>query len=145
MEITVEGWRAGREERNEAAKLSASDLPPLTDEQKAVARKMGISEESYARSTYAGRRSQDRLVEKTKRFARMLEKKLVDISGGAGIERVRLITIDHEFRIDISTNGRTVPFRVSEEMVDDLFEGGPGAIEEQIANRLQTVLAGQAA
>jgi len=145
MEITVEGWRAGREERNEAAKLSIADLPPLTDEQKNVAKKMGISEEDYARSTYAGRLSQGRLVEKTKRLARLLEKQLAGFSGGAQIERVRLVTIDHEFRVDISVNGKTVPFRVSEETVDDLFEGGSGAIEAQIVNRLQNVLAGQAA
>lgn len=145
MEITVEGWRAGREERDEAAGVPTGQLPILTDEQKSVAKKMGISEEVYARSTYAGRKNQERLIDKTRRFARILEKRLGSISDGAQIDRVRLVTIDHEYRIDVSLKGRTVHFRVAEEMVDDLVEGGSTEIEEQIVNRLGNVLAGRAA
>jgi hypothetical protein len=145
MEIIVEGWRAGKEERDAAKSVPASDLPILTDEQKMVAKKMGISEDAYARSTYAGRQNQDRLTDKTKRFARVLEKRLAPLSEGARIDRVRLVTIEHEYRIDISANGKIIHFRVPEEMVDDLIEGGSASIEEQIANRLENVLAGQTA
>jgi hypothetical protein len=145
MEIVIEGWRAGSEERKAAANAAAADLPALTEEQKTVAKKMGISEEAYARSTYAGRRNQERLTEKTKRFARILEKRLAALAEGARIDRVRLVTIEHEYRVDISTNGKIIHFRLPEEMVDDLIEGGSASIEEQIANRLEHVLAGRAA
>jgi hypothetical protein len=145
VEIIVEGWRAGREERDAAKSVPTGELPTLTDEQKMVAKKMGISEEAYARSTYAGRRNQERLTEKTKRFARVLEKRLTPLAEGARIDRIRLVTIEHEYRIDISANGKIIHFRLPEEMVDDLIEGGSASIEEQIANRLENVLAGQAA
>jgi hypothetical protein len=56
MEIVIDGWRAGGEERREAASAPAWQLPILTEEQKSVARKMGISEEDYQRNAYAGRR-----------------------------------------------------------------------------------------
>jgi len=145
MEIVIEGWRAGSEERKAAATVAAADLPNLTEEQKTVARKLGISEEAYARSTYAGRENQKRLTEKTKRFARLLEKRLAALAEGARIDRVRLVTIEHEYRVDISANGKIIHFRLPEEMVDDLIEGGSASIEEQIATRLEHVLAGQAA
>jgi hypothetical protein len=143
--IVVEGWRAGADERREAAAVPANELPVLNDEQKEVAKKLGISEESYARSTYAGRRNQERLLEKTRRFAQILMNRLGAVADGAKIERIRLVTVDHEYKIEISLNQQRIHFRVPEEMVDDLVEGGSTEVESQIVNRLQNVLAGRAA
>jgi len=145
MEIVIEGWRSGSEERKEAASVPAGELIPLTDEQKSVAKKMGISEEDYARSAYAGKRNQDRLINKTRRFAGILEERLREISEGARIDRIRLVTIDHEYRIEITLNGRKLFFRLPEEMVDDFIEGGSAEIGRQIMDRLETVVTGRAA
>jgi hypothetical protein len=98
MEIIIEGWRAGGQERKEAASVPVSELPPLNTEQKSVAKKMGISEEDYARSAYAGKRNQDRLIEKTRRFAEILGERLQSLSEGARIDRVRLVTIKVQHR-----------------------------------------------
>lgn len=145
MEIVVEGWRAGGEERKEAASVPTSKLPPLSDEQKLVAKKMGIPEEDYARSAYAGKRNQDRLIDKTKRFIGFLEPQLRNLSADAQIIRVRLVTIEHEYRIELSVSGRSIYFRLPEEMVDDFVEGGSSEVGRQIANRLETVVTGRAA
>ena len=145
MEIIIEGWRAGGQERKEAATVPANQLPELTVEQKSVAKKLGISEEDYARSAYAGKRNQDRLIEKTRRFAGILEERLRSLSEGARIERVRLVTIEHEYSIELSVNDRRIFFRVPEEMVDDFIEGGSADVGRQIMNRLETVLTGRAA
>ncbi len=145
MEIIIEGWRAGGEERKEAASVPASQLPPLNAEQKSVAKKMGISEEEYARSAYAGKQNQDRLIDKTKRFAEFLEEGLKGLSEGAQINRVRLVAIEHEYRIELSVEGRKIYFRLPEEMVDDFIEGGSSEVGRQIMSRLETVLTGRAA
>ncbi len=145
MEIVIEGWRAGGEERKEAAGVPADQLPSLTGDQKSVAKKLGISEEDYARSAYAGKRNQDRLIDKTRRFAEILEERLQSISEGARIDRIRLVTIEHEYRIEITLNNRKLFFRVPEEMVDDFIEGGSAEIGRQIMNRLETVVTGRAA
>jgi|SRR5208283_4625581 len=145
MEIIIEGWRAGRAERQEAETVPVSELPPLTDEQKAVAKKMGISEEAYARSAFAGSQNQKRLLEKTRRFGEILERTIRARFEGARIERIRLVTIDHEYRIDLSAGERKVLFRVSENMVDDLVEGGAAEVGRLIERNLETVLNGQAA
>ncbi len=144
MEITIEGWRAGGEERKEAASVPVWQLPPLTDEQKSVAKKMGISEEDYARSAYAGRRNQERLIEKTRRFAAILEAKLGSKVQGARIDRIRLLTIEHEYRIELSVEGKKVLFRVAEDMVDDFMEKGFADVGQRIEQNLETVLAVQA-
>jgi hypothetical protein len=145
MEIIIEGWRAGRAERQEAESVPFSHLPPLSDEQKTVAKKMGISEEAYARSAFAGKRNQERLLEKTRRFGEILERTLHTRFEGARIDRIRLVTIDHEYRIDLSAGDRKVLFRVPENMVDDLVEGGSAEIGRTIERNLETVLSGQAA
>jgi hypothetical protein len=145
MEIIIEGWRAGGEDRKEAKSVPANQLPPLNDAQKEVAKKMGISEEDYARSTFAGKRNQERLLEKTRRFSEILDSKLQSKFEGSRIERVRLVTIEHEYRIEISANQRKFIFRVPEEMVDDFVEGGSAEVGRVIERNLETVIAGQAA
>jgi len=106
---------------------------------------MGISEEDYARTTVAGKRNQERLFEKTKRFAAILNDKLVSKLEGARIERVWLVTIERENRIEISANGRKLVFRVPEEMVDDFIEGGSADAGRLIERNLETAIAVQAA
>ena len=145
MEIIIEGWRAGGDERKEAASVPTDQLPVLSDEQKAVAKKFGMSEDAYARSAYAGRRNQERLVEKSKRLADLLKERLAALSGAAQIDRVRLVTIEHEYRIDISVNDAKIHFRLPEEMVDDFVEGGSAHVGQQIVDRLGAVLSGRAA
>jgi len=145
MEIVIEGWRAGGEERKEANSVPASELPPLSDVQKEVAKKMGISEEDYARSAFAGKLNQERLLQKTRRFAENLDSKLRSKIQGARVDRIRLLTLEHEYRIELTANERTTFFRVPEEMVDDFIEGGSADVGRVIERNLETVLAGLAA
>jgi hypothetical protein len=145
MEIIIDGWRAGGEDRKQAQSVPASQLPPLSEAQKEVAKKMGISQEDYARSAFAGKLNQERLLEKTRRFAEILDGKLRSKMKTARIERIRLIPIEHEYRIELFANERKILFRVPEEMVDDFIEGGSADVGRVIERNLETVLAGQAA
>ena len=104
-----------------------------------------MSDEDYARSAYAGRRNQERLIEKTRRFATMLEAKLELKAPGARIDRIRLLVIEHEYRIEIYVEGRKVLFRVAEDMVDDFMEKGFAEVGQKIEQNLETVLAVQVA
>ena len=105
---------------------------------------MGISEEDYARSAFAGKRNQERLLAKTRRFAEILDRILRSRLDEARIERVRLITIEHEYRVEISANGRKFVFRVPENMVDDFVEGGSADVGRLIERNLDSVIAGSA-
>ncbi|HKW62727.1 MAG TPA: hypothetical protein VJN89_09305 [Candidatus Acidoferrum sp.] len=139
MEIIIDGWRAGDEERKEAARVPVKDLPALTEEQKKVAKRMGISEEDYARSTYAGRQNQDRLIEKTKKFERLLQRKL---EGRQGVElrRIRLDVLRHQYEVLASEGERQFSFFVKEDLIDDLFQSGSQGLEQNLERILDYAL-----
>jgi len=126
MDVQVEGWRSTPENWREARQISADKLPQLTDVQKEVARKMHISEEDYARSAFAGKLTQETLLEKTHRFAELLERRIKKIKKEAHVESVRLQTTEHRFavviRIDGANGSHSMSLRVSEDLIDDLLE-----------------------
>ncbi len=139
MEIVIDGWRAGGEERKEAASVPVGKLPALSDGQKEVAKKMGISEEDYARSAYAGRLNQERLIEKTKKFARLLQRKLQE-RGDVEITNIRLDVLRHRYEVAASAGERPVSFVVSEELIDDLFQTGSESLERNLERVLEYAL-----
>ena len=143
-EIIIEGWRAGGEAGKEAASAPDWQLPTLTEEQKSAAKRMGVSEEDYRRTVYAGRLNQKLLIEKTRRFAAILQVKLKSIAPDAFIDRIRLLTIEREYRIDICAQNKKVLFRVAEDMVDDFMEKGFAEVGQKIEHNLETVLFAQA-
>lgn len=131
MEIIIDGWRAGGEERKEAASVPADQLPALTDEQRVVARKLGISEEAYARSAYAGQKNQERLVEKSMKFARLLQKKLQG-RGDFQLGTIRLDVLKHRYEVVGTEEQRQVTFVVSEDLIDELLESGSENAERNL-------------
>ena len=145
MQIVVDGWRAGISEWREARRVPADKLPQLTAEQKEVARKMGIPEEDYARSVLAGRRTQDQLLEKTRTFAALLERKINMRDPQARVNIVRLNTLEHRFEIEAIVQGRRVFFRVDENLVDDLLSRGSEGLERNLDRVLEYALAGRVA
>ncbi len=139
MEIVIDGWRAGGEERKEAASVPVGQLPPLSDAQKEVVKKMGISEEDYARSAYAGRLNQERLIEKTKKFAKLLQRKLQE-RGDVEITNIKLDVLRHRYEVAASAGERPVSFIVSEELIDDLFQTGSESLERNLERVLEYAL-----
>jgi hypothetical protein len=137
VKIGVDGMRFGAKESQEAYSIPKEDLPPLTDGQREVARKLGISEEGYARSFVAGERTSEWLLEKTARFANLLQRKVAAIRPEAKVEAVFLRTTERRFDIVLKLCGREVPLRVSEDLVDDLFESGSRQAERGLERLLQ--------
>jgi hypothetical protein len=122
MVVGVDGWRATAEEWEFVRSLPAGQLPGLTPEQREVARKLGFSEEDYARSILAGERSQSRLLKKAEWLARLLQERFAKL--GARVERVMLRASLERFDAEIRVNGAPVPIRIREEIVDRYFERG---------------------
>ena len=76
MEIAVDGWRSSVAEWNAVRSLAVDELPPLSREQREVAKKLGVAEQDYARSAVVGERTRETLLRKAERFARLLEQKM---------------------------------------------------------------------
>lgn len=140
MQIAVDGPRGSASAQDAVRRIPKEELPLLSDAQKQVARQLGASEEDYARMILEGERAHDELLVKTELFARLLEKKLREIGSQARIKNVLLRTLDEKFEIELDVNGRIVPLRVREELIDDLFEAGSPDAEERLERILRTTL-----
>ncbi len=112
----------------------------MTEEQKKVARQLGATEEAYSRIILTNRRSQEELLVKTEMFVRLLEKKLHDIGSSATIQNVVLRAHRERFDVEIDVNGKILPLRIREEVIDGLFEAGDPDVEERIARILRSTI-----
>jgi len=139
MEIAVDGWRASAADWEAVKSLPSEQLPSLSKEQREVAGKLGIPEADYARSAFAGKRSQETLLAKTERFARLLAGMLRQANIPASIESVTLRTFDEKFDILLKSGRSVVPLRVAESLVDDLFENGSAEAKQRMTRILETV------
>ena len=139
MQVSVDGWRSSASNWQAVRDIPGDQLRPLTPEQAAVAAKLRISAEDYARSALAGERTAEALLEKTERFAKLMEQRLASRHAGVQVDSVTLETWEHKFRVLIRGKMETV-FRVNEDVVDDLFEGGSKEADEKISRILDLVL-----
>jgi hypothetical protein len=142
MEIAVDGWRAGAAERDAVRNLRTEDLPHLTEEQRTVAKKLGISEQDYARSVVAGERNREALLAKTERLARLLDQRIAALGIDGRINRVTLRTIQDRFDVEVQVNGKVLPLRIEETLVDDYFDNGSADSEERLAHILDRAFVG---
>jgi len=142
MEIAVDGWRSGAADRDAVRNLSAEQLPRLSEEQRAVAKKLGIPEQDYARSVVAGERSREALLAKTERLARLLEQRIATLGIDGRINRVTLRTIQGRFDVEVQVNGRVLPLRIEETLVDDYFDNGSADSEQRLAHILDRAFVG---
>lgn len=140
MEIAVDGWRASVGDWSAVRSVPADELPPLSPQQREVAKKLGIAEQDYARSALAGQRTREALLQKTERFARLLEERLQASGQQAEVVRVMLRTVEHRFDVEINAGGRSVPLRVEETLVDDYFDSGSADADQRLARILDRAL-----
>jgi len=104
-----------------------------------VAAELKISAEDYARGILEGERASEALLEKTQRFARFLNQRLAPRIAGVQIDSVALETWASKFRVAVRGKINTV-FRVNEDLVDELFEGGSKEADERISRVIDFVV-----
>ena len=142
MDIRVDGNRSSIENWATAQAASVQDLPALTEEQRIVAGKLGLKDESYARSLYAGDLERKSLEKKAKQAAELVERLASRKVPGLRVDDVWLKTFDRKFRFDVDLNGSSAPIFVSEDLIDELFENGSRSAEEQIVRIIDISLPG---
>ncbi len=133
MEIRVDGNRSSAENWMQAQKVSLQLLPELSNEQKIVADKLGISHEAYARSQYAGDLTRNDLAKKAELAAHLIERLAQAKVPGLVVDAVWLKTFDGKFRFELECNHSRALIWINEDLVDELLESGSKTAEEQIA------------
>jgi len=136
MEIAVDGWRASVADWSAVRNVPVAELPALSAEQREVAKKLGVAEQDYARSALAGERTREALLGKTERFARLLEQRVRVLDPNAKVARVMLRTFEHRFDVEIESDGRTIPLRIEESLVDDFYDSGSLDADERLGRIL---------
>jgi len=133
MEIAVQGWRSSPAEWDAVRGIPEEELPSLTNEQREVARKLGIPEQDYARSVLAGRRTQDVLLQKTQALAVFVENRIARDHPQVRVTRVVLDVVEHRFTVELEFAGKPRILRVDEDVVDDYFDSGSVDAEAKLA------------
>jgi hypothetical protein len=145
MNISVQGLRTSSTDWEAVKNIPEDQLPPLTPQQREVARKMGIPEGDYARSALAGQRTMEKMFAKTERFARYLMERLREIAPQASVESVILNTWDGRFEVSVAVGNRSVPIRIAEEIVDDYFDSGSPEMGQRLDHVLSLAIHAQVA
>ncbi|MGH9670426.1 MAG: hypothetical protein ACRD3A_09975 [Terriglobales bacterium] len=140
MNISVDGGRTSAEDWQVSQQLPEADLPPLNDLQREAARKLKISEVEYARSYFAGQQSMIALLGKTERVGRFLQNRLRELEPQAAITEITLRTLEARFDLKVVVAGTSIPLRIEESLMDDLFEGGSAEAEQRVRRVLQIAL-----
>ena len=130
---SVAEWR-------KAQQAPRSELPPLTSEQKEVARQFGITEEEYQRNVLAGQYGRARMQERAQALGGAVQDVLDRLGGGY---RVIAVSRDMDrlgWTVRIETQKEDVDVFVSQELADDLFDSGSGREKERLRVRVESSL-----
>ena len=141
MEISVDGFRGDSGSREAVRSIPASELPHLNDAQRDVARKLGSSEEEYARMLLAGEKNQEKLLRKTERVARLLRQMLQRISSMAEVKSVALRVFQERFDIEIASGNEEIGLSIDERLIDRYFDEGSSDAETSLHKVLERALA----
>ena len=138
MEIFVRGARTSARDRDHAWQVPASELPPLDEDQKARAQRMGRSEEDFARTEYAGQLWKQRLLQRLLRFGRWLNQRVKERNPDSRIESVELDTLMGKLEVTVFSGGEQFDFDMDEDLVEQFLSTGSSEAEKSI-NRLLDV------
>ncbi len=126
FEIHVQGYHSSVDEAKEVRNVPVSALPPLSGEEREVARKLSVPPESYQRMKLAGAQGRQRMEKKAKALGELVERilqrvgadyKLEDVTWQGGKLRWLL-------RIFAPNLERTVGVPVPYELADDAVDSG---------------------
>jgi hypothetical protein len=143
MDVIVSGSRSSSHDWHISNQVPSSALPTLTPAEKEVAKKLGITEEGYARSTYAEKLTRTELELRARRLGNLIEMWLKPDFPEVKIESVWLKTFEGKFRIDLHVGRRSVMFFMDEELVDELFNGGSAGAEKKLRRVVDLALIGE--
>ena len=122
FEIVVSDYTSSVEEYRRAQQAPRSDLPPLSDDQRAAARGFKISEEEYARGALAGIYGRKRQQARGRRLGEEVQKILSDLGSDDRVVRVAYEMDRLRWVVSIEASGRILDVAVPRELADDVLD-----------------------
>ena len=140
FQIVIPGHSVSVDEWRRASSVPVSELPHLSDEQKEVARKFGVSEEEYARNVLAGSYGQQRMRERAQRLGEAVQGVLQPLGRSYRVIAVRRDMDRLGWIVRIETQASDVDVFVSQELADDLMDSGSNEDRERLRLRIVSSL-----
>jgi hypothetical protein len=122
FEIVVSDYTSSVEEYRRAQQAPRSDLPPLSDDQRAAARGFKISEEEYRRGVLAGIYGRKRQQARGRRLGEEVRKILSDLGSDDRVVRVAYEMDRLRWVVSIEASGRILDVAVPRELADDVLD-----------------------
>jgi hypothetical protein len=140
MEVFVRGSRSSAQDWACAQQITAHELPPLDEEQKAAAQREKVSEENYARSAYAGHLSQQRLLQRTLHFGRWLNARVEERNPVCHVGSITLDIWQGRYQVSVLGGEDPLDFEIDEELVERFLTTGSAELEKAIFRLLDVYL-----
>ncbi len=136
FDVFVSGYSSSVDEYRQAMTAPRSELPQLTGEQQTVARKMGVSEEDYARGVLAGRLGESRMRRRGEGLGHAVEELLTGLGPDYRLDAVKADMFNERWLIRIVTRDRVFNIPVPRDLADDLLDSGASKEIERLKNCL---------
>lgn len=137
FQVEVSDYSVSIDEWRRAQNAPSDELPVLSEAQREVANKFGISEEEYARSVLAGRYGVRRLRTRARKLGEEIERILIGVSAECRVVRVVADMARERWVILIQTPMRQVGMSVPREVGDDFLDFETGEAIEELKARLK--------
>jgi len=132
MDVFIRGSRSNTRDWATAQRVSSDELPQLDEKQKEEARRGNVSEEVYARTIFAERITQQRLLQRLLKFGTWLDSKVKERNPSVRIEAVELDTLAGKIEITLSGNGERFDFEIDEDLIERFLTTGSADAESSI-------------
>lgn len=128
FDVFVSDYSSSVEEYRRAMTVAESELPELTEQQKTVARKMGVSEEDYRRGVLAGKFGESRMLSRGRKLGATIQELLEGLGPEYKVDAVKAEMFNDRWLIRILTPSRVFNVAIPRDLADDVLDSG--AIEE---------------
>ncbi len=136
MEILISGTSMSVEDKHRADAAPAGGLPKLTDQQREVARKFGMSDEAWARALLAAQFGESRVRARAAALAQALEQYLPRFVPGAAVQSLLYQVGLEDHKMWIRHRGKDHLVRLPYTSVDDWMASGKPEDYEQLCKAI---------
>lgn len=124
FEVFVSDYSSSVEEWKRAMAAPRSELPPLSEQQREVARKFGVSDEEYARGVLAGLYGEERMRCRGERLGELVESILQGLGAPYRLAAIKAEMFNGRWVCRIETPERIANVAVPRELADDVLDSG---------------------
>jgi len=126
FEVFISGGSTSVDEYRQAMAAPKSELPELNDDQKFVAKKLGLSEEEYRRGVLADHLGHSRMLVRGENLGQVVQSILDGNGGGYHVDAIKAEMVNGRWLVRISGNNRDIVVSIPRELADDALDSGAG-------------------